>query len=148
MDNNSRFHLDGQLIELRDIASILIPKLDKDHGKLIKGMLDALEKIETEIKHLKESNMELNEYIDAIDDDLAEIESVVFDDDYDDIDEEQADDDPVSDGSGIDQTDDQILYNCPHCDYEITYQLSDLRFNREAVCPNCGKLAFPDCPGD
>ena len=55
-------------------------------GKLISVMIGILEEIGMSIEDLEENTVALGEELDAVSDDLADVESVVFDEDEDDVD--------------------------------------------------------------
>ena len=61
-------------------------------GKLISVMIGILEEVGLSIEDLEENALALGEEIDVLSDDLADVESVVFEDEEDDEDEEDEDD--------------------------------------------------------
>ena len=89
-------------------------------GKLISVMIGILEEVGLSIEDLEENNQALGEEIDALSDDLADVESVVFDeeDDYDDYD------------------DDWFEVECPNCEEPLIIQEDDLAKGM-IQCPNC-----------
>lgn len=110
--------------------------LDKEtkEGKLIDAMLDVLEDVAYDIADLEENALDLADEIDAISDDLADVEEVIYGDDYDDDDYDDDDDDGMC----------SII--CPSCNEEIVVD-EDIVDLGEIECPNCGKtleLEFED----
>ena len=89
-------------------------------GKLISVMIGILEEVGLSIEDLEENNQALGEEIDALSDDLADVESVVFneEDDYDDYD------------------DDWFEVECPNCEEPLIIQEDDLAKGM-IQCPNC-----------
>ncbi|HJC01097.1 MULTISPECIES: CD1247 N-terminal domain-containing protein [Oscillospiraceae] len=95
-------------------------------GKLISVMIGILEEIGMSIEDLEESAEALGEEIDAISDDLSDVEKVVYDD-------EDEDDDEC--GCGCDD-DDFFEVECPNCGETLMIDESVLE---EGViqCPGC-----------
>ena len=95
-------------------------------GKLISVMIGILEEIGMSIADLEESAEALGEEIDAISDDLSDVEKVVYDD-------EDEDDDEC--GCGCDD-DDFFEVECPNCGETLMIDESVLE---EGViqCPGC-----------
>ena len=91
-------------------------------GKLISVMIGILEEVGLSIEDLEENNQALGEEIDALSDDLADVESVVFneEDDYDDD----------------DYDDDWFEVECPNCEEPLIIQEDDLAKGM-IQCPNC-----------
>ena len=73
-------------------------------GKLISVMIGILEEIGMSIEDLEENTVALGEEIDAISDDLSDVEKAVFDEDD--------DDDDCCCG---DEDDDFLRSDCPNC---------------------------------
>ena len=100
-------------------------------GKLISVMIGILEEVGLSIEDLEENALALGEEIDVLSDDLADVESVVFDEDEND--EEDYDDDwfevecPTCEEPLI--IDDEALaegfIQCPNCQYKFSLDLSD-----------------------
>ena len=100
-------------------------------GKLISVMIGILEEVGLSIEDLEENALALGEEIDVLSDDLADVESVVFDEDEND--EEDYDDDwfevecPTCEEPLI--IDDEALaegyINCPNCQSKFSLDLSD-----------------------
>ena len=96
-------------------------------GKLISVMIGILEEIGLSIEDLEENTVALGEEIDAISDDLSDVESVVFEEDDDDGDCCCDDDD---------DDDDFFEVECPNCD-EPLFIGDDELAEGVVVCPNC-----------
>ena len=98
--------------------------------KMLTAILEALDVIAEEIDSLDENQLDIGEELDALSDDLADVESVVYDEWDDDEDECCCDED------------DMFSVVCPACNEEITLDESVLDLG-EIDCPNCGeKLEF------
>lgn len=102
-------------------------------GKLISMMMDILQDIALELEDLQTEQNELGEEIDAISDDLSDVEEYLYDDEEDDEEEYDEDDD---------EEEDCYASVCPNCGDEIYFDDSVLE-SGEVVCPGCGtKLNF------
>ena len=105
------------------------PEKSKE-AKLISVMMDILEDIGLTLNDVEENALDLGEEIDALSDDLAEVEDIVYDCccscDDDDEDEEEEDDDD----------DDFFEVDCPTCGDAL---IIDQAVLDEGVveCPNC-----------
>ena len=92
-------------------------------GKLISVMIGILEEVGLSIEDLEENAQALGEEIDALSDDLADVESVVFDDE----DEEDG---------GEDYDDDWFEVECPTCEEPLIIDDKALA-DGFIQCPNC-----------
>ena len=109
---------------LKGLAEGLNIDTDKSkEGKLINVMIGILEEIALSIEDLEENSLALGEEIDVLSDDLADVESVVFDDEDEDEDEEEFDDD-------------WFEVECPNCD-EVLVVDEDALAEGYIKCPNC-----------
>ncbi|MEA4934106.1 MAG: hypothetical protein VB071_11105 [Lawsonibacter sp.] len=102
-------------------------------GKLISVMIGILEEVGLSIEDLEENNQALGEEIDALSDDLADVESAVFEDEDDEEEDEDYDDDwfevecPTCEEPLI--IDDKALaegfVQCPNCQSKFSLDLSN-----------------------
>ena len=100
-------------------------------GKLISVMIGILEEIGLSIEDLEENSQALGEEIDALSDDLADVESVVFDEDEDDE----------------DYDDDWFEVECPTCEEPLV--IDDEALAEGFIqCPNCGTKYSLDLSDD
>lgn len=106
---------------------------DGKMGKLVLAIIDVLGETSEAIARLSAEHAELDEYVESIDDDLAEIEEALFDDDDDDDDYDDDDDD-----------DDLIECECPHCHNAIYFDAESFDLSDDHNCPNCGKALFDE----
>lgn len=91
-------------------------------GKLISVMIGILEEIGLSIEDLEENTAALGEEIDAISDDLSDVEEIVYDDD----------DEDDEDGCG----EDFFETECPGCGETLVIDESVLEAG-SIECPNC-----------
>ena len=91
-------------------------------GKLISVMIGILEEVGLSLEDMEENALNLGEEIDALSDDLADVESIVYDEDEDDEDDEDEED--------------GFEVECPNCD-EPLFIGDDELAEGVVVCPNC-----------
>ena len=99
-------------------------------GKLISMMMDILQDVALELEDLQNEQAELGEEIDAVSDDLGDVESLLYDDEDEDFDDDYDEDD--------DEEEDCYASVCPNCGDEIYFDDSVLE-SGEVVCPGCGQ---------
>ena len=88
-----------------------------NEGKLLTAIIDVLDDIALAIDDVEEIQDEMSEQVDGIDEDLAELEKVVYEDE-DDIEFEEIE--------------------CPYCGEEIEVDLDLIDEDAEAIeCPHC-----------
>ena len=126
-------NINDRVAYLKGLAEGMKLSDETNEGKLLLRMLDVLEAMAQEITTLRADHDELDEYVESIDDDLADMEEYLFDDD----DEDYEDDDDE------DEDDQMVVYNCPHCGNEVTFEVDGFDFEEDNLCPNCGKPLFP-----
>ena len=127
--------LTDRISYLQGLAEGMKLNPDKDSHKLILGILDVLGDIGENIDALAESHGELSDYVESIDEDLADLEADLYDDEDEDVAEE--------DGEPFEST---IEYECPHCGAMINIDPDDVDFDEDTLCPECGKDLFPELP--
>ena len=112
---------------LKGLAEGLDLDVDKSkEAKLISVMIGILEEVALSIEDLEENALDLGEEIDVLSDDLADVDSVVFEDedeDYDDEEEEEYDDD-------------WFEVECPNCEEPLIVDAEALEEGM-IQCPNC-----------
>ena len=123
---------------LKGLADGMKLNMDKDANKLIMEILGALGEFAEEMQVMADAHDELNEYVESIDDDLADLEDTLFGD------EEEGDED---DGEE-DEDDAVITYACPECGHEIEFRADEVDLSEDYLCPACGKPIFPEIEED
>ena len=117
--------------------------------KLISVIIDTLSVMAEEIEELNENSLDIGEELDAISDDLAEVEEFLFGDEYDDDDDDDDYDDFDFDDDDDDYDDEcgcaycsgaSLSYEvaCPNCGAEIELDESDLALD-SVICEKCGE---------
>lgn len=129
--------LTDKISYLQGLAEGMKLNPEKDSHRLILGILDVLGEVGESFEALAESHGELSDYVESIDEDLADLEADLYDDEDEDAAEEE-------DGD-FEST---IEYECPHCGKMINIDPDDVDFGEETKCPECGKDLFPELPED
>ena len=137
--------LTDRISYLQGLAEGMKLNPEKDSNRLILEILNVLGEVGDSFEALSASHEELSEYVDSIDEDLADLEADLFDDE----DEDYADLDESLDGDGEEEDlelDGALIYECPHCGETIELDPDELDREEEHPCPNCGKELFPELP--
>ena len=115
---------------LKGLAEGLNLEESKPETKLINAMIDVIDELALSVADLEDAVDMLTEQVDAVDEDLAELEDYVFEDD-DDYDE--------CDGcSGCCDDDEYFEVECPACGEVICLDESVL--DEDSIdCPACGE---------
>ena len=126
---------------LKGLAEGIGVSADSKEGKLFNAIVSVLESVSLDLDDLEEATLDLAEEMDAISDDLEDVENIVYDED---------DDDECC----CDEDDDELFYEatCPNCGYNITFEESLLDAGY-IECPECGErlefdLGEDCCCGD
>ncbi len=92
-------------------------------GKVLIGILDALDTCADELEELYSAHRDLEDYIETMDEDLSKVEDTIFED--------------------IEQ-DDIVEVKCPYCHSTIHFTATDLDDSDEVevTCPECGKIMY------
>ena len=128
-------NLSDSVAYLKGLAEGMEIAEDSKMGKLVLAIIDTLGEAAEAIQQLAEDHEELDEYVESIDDDLAEIEEALFDDDDDDYDDD-------------DEDDDLIECECPHCGNVIYFDAESFDLAEEHLCPGCKKALFDESDED
>ena len=121
---------------------------DKDdkETKVINAVLDVLEDLALAVSDLDDEMVVVTEQLDAVDEDLADLEEVFY--------EELDDCDCDCDDCDCDCDEDMYEVECPNCG-ELIYFDEEIILDGKADCPACGEvLEFEvdecdcDCCGD
>lgn len=120
--------LSERVAYLRGLSDGLDVDQSTKEGKLFSAIIGVLEEMAEEIDILDENQQELDEYVDAIDEDLARVEDDVY----------EEDDEDDEDG--------YMEVECPNC-HETVYLDEDMfdDEDNEIICPNCNEPIYLDC---
>lgn len=117
-----------------------------DEAKILVKVIEMLENMSDSIEELNVFADEITELVDTIDEDLGDIEAIVYD-----IDEDEEEDDDIvdfSDDEDDDEADEsdfeedeeyEYEVTCPNCENTVILPESIVLADK-AKCPNCGSL--------
>ncbi|MGI6309014.1 MAG: CD1247 N-terminal domain-containing protein [Dethiobacteria bacterium] len=114
---------------------------DTKEGKVIHQIIAVLDDIVDSVNTLKDDYDELFSYVEAIDEDLTDLEDDSYEGDDDDDDDDDFDDD---DDDFDDDYEVSFTVECPECRQEVPID-DDILENEESLevlCPNCGRVVF------
>ena len=135
-------NLSDRVSYIKGLAEGLKLDTEKNEGKLIEKILELLGDITKELEEVKEDQDDLTAYVEAIDNDLGDLEDVVLGD-------EDGEDEDFMDGEDEDDEDDNLVeYTCPHCGEEMTFEVDSFDFDEDYLCPNCHQPLFSETPDE
>lgn len=90
-------------------------------ARLMSGILDVLEDMAVSLSDLEEAHQQLEDYVDSLDEDFAELEKEVYD-----------------------EEDEWLHVECPTCHEDVYFEASLLEDDDvvEIVCPSCEEVVF------
>ena len=119
-------HLYESVAYLKGLAEGLNIKESSKEGKLLLGILDTLEEVVSAMEEMQEEQDDLADYVEALDDDLADVEEEF-----------------MGEEEGLDEDDDIdfMEVDCPKCG-ETIYLDEDILYDDDAevLCPQCHEL--------
>ena len=116
---------------LKGLAEGMELNTEKKEGKLLAAIIDVLEDIALELSDIEDAQEELGEGLDAVSDDLEDVEDLLYGEDDEDSEYELDD---------LGEDEDCYATTCPTCEESIYFDESVLE-DGEVICPNCGELA-------
>jgi len=110
-------------------------------GKILINIIDVLDSFADEVQNVNVAQVELEDYVESIDEDLTDLEEQIYED-FDSDDEDDEDDD--NDGYEEDFEDDMVEVACPDCHERVTFEADILNDNEdiEVTCPYCGSIVY------
>ena len=134
---------------LRGLAEGLALEETSKEGKLFGSVFDILDEMVGVIEKIVVSQLEVEEYLDIVEEDLANLNEVIFesdeDEEYDDEDDEEyeREEDNKSEEPTVkrEKITGEIELACPHCLKVLDLEPSILEDEDviEIICPNCEK---------
>ena len=133
-------YLSEEVAYLRGLAEGLEIESETKEGKMICKIIDVLENLADTIDDMQADYDELVEYVESVDEDLSDVEDILYEDDDDDEDYDE-DDDYDDDYDDEDYEDDESSYiemECPNCGDLVNID-EELLFDDsvDVICPNC-----------
>lgn len=122
--------LNGKVSYLRGLAEGMGYKEDTNEGKLFTQIIDILDDMAQAIAELETSQAELEEYVETIDEDLADIEDKVFG-------KEEDEEDNGEDSRYIE-------VECPHCHETVYFDEDIFEDEDDIICPNCNETIYSE----
>lgn len=119
--------LQARIAYLHGLANGLERVDGQQTAELMRGILDVLDGIAGELEALREDTSELDEYVQSVDEDLAQVENEFW-----------------STPGGESQAGEEAATSveCPNCGLVLEFQPSDFADEEgrvELICPNCGE---------
>lgn len=129
---------------LQGLAEGLNIEKNSKEGKLFTAMMEVLDQIAEAISDLAEDQADMEEYLEAIDQDLGDLEKDYYGDDgceCDECDEYEEDSE--------DECEDYIEVECPKCHDIVRFEASILDDDDiiEVTCPNCDEVVYVNDDG-
>ena len=126
-------YLSEEVAYLRGLAEGLEIESETKEGKMICKIIDVLENLADTLDDMQEDYDELVEYVESVDEDLSDVEEIVYEED-DDYEDDYDDEDDY-------EEDDEISYiemECPNCGDLVDID-EELLFDDsvDVICPNC-----------
>lgn len=121
--------------------------LDKEskEGKLFTAVIDVLEEMATTIEGISLNQTEVESYLEALDEDLGELEDDIYGEDEEYLDEDE-DDDECEEDCEEEECDcgHYIEAVCPNCYNVVSFEPSLLEDDDvlEITCPNCDEVIY------
>ena len=103
---------------------------NKKETKVFSAIVDVLSNLVEDIDDMTDGVEMLADQVDAVDEDLADLEEYVYDDDYDDV----CDCDDC-----CDDDEEEFEVECPLCNTPFTVD-AETALNGSVPCPNCGEM--------
>lgn len=118
-------YLSEEVAYLRGLAEGLEIESETKEGKMICKIIDVLENLTDTLDDMQEDYDELVEYVESVDEDLSDVEDILYEEDDD---EDYDDEDELS----------YIEMECPNCGDLVDID-EELLFDDsvDVICPNC-----------
>ncbi len=135
---------------LKSMAGAMKLNLDEDASRMMLEMLSLMGEMAEEMQAMSDAHAELNEYVESLDDDLADLAESLLDggeDEDGEVSFEDEEDEDEEEDAELEEGE-MIIYACPACGHEIEFDPSDVDFDEDYLCPACGKPIFPEVEED
>lgn len=130
---------------LQGLAEGLNFEKETKEGKFFTAIIEVLETAVSEIDTLTAQQEELESYLEAIDEDLGDLETEIFgEDDCPCCEEDEYDDDYDEDYEDDEDEDVYMEVECPKCHDIVRFETSILADEDviEVTCPNCDEVVY------
>ncbi|MTI79983.1 MAG: AraC family transcriptional regulator [Firmicutes bacterium] len=120
---------------LQGLANGMNIAQESKEGQLLHGIIDLLTDFAEEVRELQETHDQMEDYIEALDEDLYQLEDEIFVDDTEFFPEDDFD---------MEESGEYVEVDCPGCGETVMFD-SDILNEAEVVevsCPNCEEIVF------
>lgn len=114
-------YLKERVAYLRGLAEGMQIGDSTNESKLLKAIIEVMDDIALSVTEIEETQDQMGEQVDNIDEDLAQIERIIFEDDK------------ACDSESIGE------FECPYCNGIISLDEDSIDENDEVECPHCNK---------
>jgi len=126
--------LSEKISYIKGLASGLgLEKEDSKEAKILIEIIDVLQDIVYAIDELETSQEEMDEYIQTLDEDIADIQGHIYGEYDEDVDR---------------HVPNYIEVVCPHCDETVYFDEDMFQEEDDITCPNCDEPIYTECPED
>lgn len=122
------FDLNEKVSYLRGLMEGMALTEDTNEGKLFTHIIDVLDEMAQAIAELETVQAEMEEYVETVDEDLADIESMLYEDEEEDE---------------LDYTN-YIEVECPHCNETVFFDEDIFDNDEDIICPNCSETIYSE----
>ena len=143
-------NLMDRVSRLKSMAGAMNLNMDEDASRLMLEMLGLMGEMAKEMQRMADAHSELNEYVESLDDDLADLAESLLDGEEEELEDDTFAGEVDEDDEDAEELDEgeMIIYACPSCGHEIEFDPSDVGFDEDYLCPACGKPVFPEVEED
>ena len=103
---------------------------DSKEAKILSSIIDVLHDIVDAVDELETSQSELDDYIETLDEDIADIQSQIYGEYDEDIDEDVPN---------------YIEVVCPNCNETVYFDEQVFQEEDDITCPNCNESIYAEC---
>ncbi|MFS8500378.1 MAG: hypothetical protein FWJ59_01070 [Caldicoprobacter sp.] len=126
MNNN----LGEKMSYIKGLAEGLgLHKEDTKEARILMNIIELLEDIVDAINELETSQAEQDDYLDALNEDLTDIQNDIYGED---------------EGEDMDEDAHYVEVVCPHCQETVYFEEEAFEEEDDLICPNCGKLIYQE----
>lgn len=128
MNNNLR----EKMSYIKGLAEGLgLQKEDTKEAKILTNIIELLDDVVDAIEVLEDSQAEQDDYLDALNEDLAELQNEIYGED------EDEDED-------MDDETNYVEVTCPHCHETVYFDEQMFEEEDDIICPNCKQPIYEE----
>lgn len=132
-------NLKEKVAYLHGLTQGLNVNASSSEGKILLNIIEVLDSFADEVQNVNLAQVELEDYVESIDEDLTDLEEQVYED-YDSDEDDDYDDDMYEEVF----EDDMVEVACPDCHELVTFEsgILDEDDDIEVTCPYCGGVVY------